>query len=46
MTQTTITRNGKTFCAECYAEASAFAKGDEELGFLHYELLHYEFAHN
>lgn len=42
----TIKINGVEFCASCYAEASKDTKGkDEELGFLAYNFLHYEWAH-
>lgn len=32
-------------CDECYAQASKQANGNEELGTLAYEFLHYEFNH-
>jgi hypothetical protein len=32
-------------CDECYMQASAQAGGNEEIGALAYEFLHYEFNH-
>ena len=37
--------NGTAFCASCYKQASEQANGNEELGFLAYDFLHYEWAH-
>ena len=41
----TIEVNGRLFCASCYAKACVQASGNEELGFLAYDFLHYEFEH-
>ena len=43
--ESTIKVNGTTFCSSCYSEASKDARGNEELGFLLYEALHYELRH-
>lgn len=37
--------NGVTYCADCYAKASKRANGNEELGFMLYDFLHYESEH-
>jgi hypothetical protein len=41
----TIKVGGRTFCAGCYAKASEQAGGDEEIGQLAYDFLHYEWEH-
>lgn len=43
--ESTIKVNGTTFCSSCYSEASKDARGNEELGFLLYDSLHYELRH-
>jgi hypothetical protein len=41
----TIKVGGRTFCAGSYAKASEQAGGDEEIGQLAYDFLHYEWEH-